>query len=93
MGLASSFFLMTSQQRIDWINYVDEISHRLHELMAICAKLEEPDFAVDFVGIDDALQATKDVLPEPEPDEFADIMIDELMRQAAEAQHRDPDNG
>jgi hypothetical protein len=58
---------MTPQQRIDWINYVDEISHRLHELMAIRAKLEDQDPLADYFELedmDDALQATKDVLPD-----------------------------
>ena len=59
---------MTSQQRIDWINNVDEISHRLHELMAIRAKLKDDHLAdlldINWREIDDLLQATKDVLPD-----------------------------
>jgi hypothetical protein len=62
------FFLMTPQQRIDWINNVDEISHRLHELMAIRAKLKDDHLAdlldINWREIDDLLQATKDVLPD-----------------------------
>jgi hypothetical protein len=58
---------MTPQQRIDWINYVDEISHRLHELIAIHAKVEDQELAynldINLEGMDDALQATKDLLP------------------------------
>jgi hypothetical protein len=58
---------MTPQQRIDWINYVDEISHRLHELMAIHGTLKDQELAynldINLAGMDDALQATKDLLP------------------------------
>jgi hypothetical protein len=64
---------MTPQQRIDWINYVDEISHRLHQLMAINAKLQDRKLAffleLDFEGMSDALQATKDLLPNAENDQ------------------------
>jgi hypothetical protein len=66
---------MTPQQRIDWINCVDEISHRLHELMAIRAKLEDRDLLAEYFeleDIDDSLQATKDLLPDTTKNELSD---------------------
>jgi hypothetical protein len=66
-GAPQSFFPMTPQQRIDWINYVDEISHRLHELMAIHGTLKDQELAynldINLAEMDDALQATKELLP------------------------------